>query len=496
MVKFKISLNIGILIPLLLFTTPIFASSELGLKEEMTLLEYWSPIFYQQLNEDDDDGSPGVYVYHEDYITSVDYDGDWIGVNNWDNFGLFMTSLYAVIYDWKVETKTHYFLGYAVFHPRDWDDGQFDSEHENDMEGVLVVIEKEENLKYGNFLYLQTLAHNNLLDYIDHDISPSKDLILNEGYSISGDVEFEDYNGNHPKVFIEAKGHGIYGDPSNFDYLKPYIKYYYGGISDKPSDSLTGDDDTEIHEDVSYNLVKIDELWSRRDNDELFFSFGKFLGNDDDDDENSSDDCGSGALIVCLSNSASVPWGWSQGSEYSGELWFEPSRLGSLHFNFTQSNFVVPKKCGSREYFGQNILNMCDDQTIPIFELFVQSRFTIDEGTRGNEISWRMEDDNPDTYNITKNGEIVLDNTQWDNGPHKISIDGLTIGDYSYLISIKDTGNNYNEIKINVTVIQPVEDIRSSSSNPSFILVDATSIYISLVVIFISSKKSKYKNEP
>src|SRR5512138_3356589 len=120
----------------------------------------FAPIFYQALGD-----RP-----RSDYITNFDFDGDWRGDNNWDHAADMSLLLKAYIYYSVVETSTHYFIHYAVFHPRDYKGGeargtvlskiiregvkaggQFDPTgladeavlaHENDMEGCLVVIEK------------------------------------------------------------------------------------------------------------------------------------------------------------------------------------------------------------------------------------------------------------------------------------------------------------------------------------------------------------------
>jgi hypothetical protein len=33
----------------------------------------------------------------------------------------------------------HWYILYAFFHPQDWTDTPFDQEHENDLEGLLVI---------------------------------------------------------------------------------------------------------------------------------------------------------------------------------------------------------------------------------------------------------------------------------------------------------------------------------------------------------------------
>ena len=84
------------------------------------LAYYWAPVWYQ-----DTDSA----AYRADYITNFDYDGNWVGNDNWDNLDLY--PLNATIYYSILETETHWFIGYYDFHPRDWStSGLF--QHEND----------------------------------------------------------------------------------------------------------------------------------------------------------------------------------------------------------------------------------------------------------------------------------------------------------------------------------------------------------------------------
>ena len=120
----------------------------------------FAPIFHQALGP-----APRF-----DYITNFDFDGDWRGDNNWNNAADRRYPLKAYVYYAVFESRTHFFIHYAAFHPRDYKGGekrgallseamrtgvslggQYDptgrsSEavmaHENDLEGALVVAEK------------------------------------------------------------------------------------------------------------------------------------------------------------------------------------------------------------------------------------------------------------------------------------------------------------------------------------------------------------------
>lgn len=263
---------------------------------DLSLAGYWAPVWYQ-----DTDSSN----YDADYITNFDFDNNWIGTDNWEHQPNY--PLKAYVYYWVVETDIHWFIGYADFHPRDWNEINTDlNSHENDMEGVLLVIRKDGST-YGQFLLMITVAHIDFYSYKDYDASPSKD-VTNGHETIDGDVQF--YNGHYPYVYVEAKGHGIYGDKrweiNNFPGGDGVV-YYYTGTAEEPS---SGNDRY-----VGYALKSMNELWDRRDPasyPDTFYEFGMFRGDTYGD------------------NAANAPWGWddwNDGDVFTPQFFTDPAYL-------------------------------------------------------------------------------------------------------------------------------------------------------------------------
>ena len=243
-----------------------------------------SPVTYQGADQDYRIAARFAPVFHQalgssprfDYITRVDFDGDWRGDNNWNNADD-GRELAASVYFNVSESLTHYFIHYAVFHPRDYKGGNvrgvilseilregvarhgdYDPTglaesavlaHENDMEGALVVVEKASGL-FGStrVVYVETLAHNQFLQY-----KVERRLFGRRGDGILVDDE-------HPGLFIEPKGHGIEGFHSG-DQLADadgVVVYRYTGEAEEPRGlSATGGT-----ENVGYDLVSMAEtLW-------------------------------------------------------------------------------------------------------------------------------------------------------------------------------------------------------------------------------------------
>jgi len=158
------------------------------------LAAHWAPLIAQET----------WWQPKSDYITRFDYDGDWKGDNNWAN--LEEGTSQAYVYYAAMETSTHWFLIYNVFHPRDYSDKCVaGSCHENDNEGLILTLAKDGS-PYGRLQVMETLAHNNIYSFTaDGQVSGG-------AHGIDGRIGF---HGHRPVVFIESGGHGIYGTASS-----------------------------------------------------------------------------------------------------------------------------------------------------------------------------------------------------------------------------------------------------------------------------------------
>ncbi|MBI3949182.1 MAG: hypothetical protein HY314_01825 [Acidobacteria bacterium] len=315
---------------------------------DLEIAAHFAPIIHQGLN-----GSPRF-----DYITNFDFDGDWRGDNNWENADNKSYPLRAYVYYSVIETDTHYYVHYAVFHPRDYKGGLFQSwllaeamrraqeqlkgnlppeaedlalSHENDMEGCLVVAEKRgESLDDAIVVYVETMAHNNFNQY----------RAPNEPTSIGYVVPVE---GSHPVLFCEPQGHGLFaytGRPNQLkDATRGVLIYHYTG---RPEDPEPAKD-----KKVGYRLVPLyGTLWQRARTG-ANETYGE------------SADCGTltvkgpengkivekqvalGAIgaaflgTVGAANKARPPWAWFDYRERQrprGEWFFDPATTIKRHF--------------------------------------------------------------------------------------------------------------------------------------------------------------------
>ena len=281
---------------------PVASQAQL-FESDAELALHWAPIHYQ------DTDVSGRYSLDgkSDYVTAIDFDGDWRATNNWDNtedYSLSAHGYYSV-----VETSTHWFILYAFFHPRDWTDIFFLydlDQHENDLEGVLMCVEKD-GRPYGVLRGAITVSHADFFSFV-----PAGSPWKGNEEDIDGTLSFEEFGGSlHPLTAQEAKGHGLKA--------YPYYKINGDGIKYYPSLQTAEVPESADDRAVSYQLTNLFEsggLWQQRTNPELMTSpAGDFLSS-----------VGSG--------SANAPWAWNDKDDNvaTGELATDPAKVVSRYF--------------------------------------------------------------------------------------------------------------------------------------------------------------------
>lgn len=159
------------------------------LESARAIADQFAPVIYQ-------DVADGLFndatLRRRDLLSAVDFDGTLDPTDSADNLEDYPLPG-AVYYD-AVETETHWFLLYSLFHPLDWNEfGLVD--HENDMEHVWFVVEKQ--------------LDGTLLPVALHAQAHGETFAWSE---LSGNFPTESepmaLDGDHPLIFIESHGHG------------------------------------------------------------------------------------------------------------------------------------------------------------------------------------------------------------------------------------------------------------------------------------------------
>lgn len=272
---------------------------------------YWAPVHYQDTNDWD---------YDADYLTKVDFDGDWFADNNWDNQDDDPSRLTGAVYYSVVATTTHWYVLYGFFHPRDWSnfpDPVNQLEHENDMEGALLVVRKDDVVPFGVLEAMVTVSHDDFYSF-----TPPGSPFVDGQEDIDGAVVLESFDGHgRPTTYQQDKGHGCLAwDGKDFPGGDGVV-YYPAAMGQVP----TGGNDRK----VQYELIDIfgdGGLWARRNSPATFASFGVFKGDDGADD------------------AAKAPWGWDDHDDgdalQKGLLATDPAKLVDRYFAAT-GNFSL-----------------------------------------------------------------------------------------------------------------------------------------------------------
>src|SRR5262249_39744500 len=98
--------------------------------------------------------------------------------------------------------------------------------HENDLEGCLIVAQKEgDSVEAAHVVYVETLAHNRFIKYVPENATgkSAQQINLKRG---------------HARLFVEPKGHGIQALTETKEQLakstQGTLVYKFGGQAEDP----------------------------------------------------------------------------------------------------------------------------------------------------------------------------------------------------------------------------------------------------------------------
>ncbi|HYE12989.1 MAG TPA: hypothetical protein VD968_00955 [Pyrinomonadaceae bacterium] len=292
-----------------------------------------------------------------DFITNFNFDGDWRGDNNWKNAEDPRFKLRAFVYYAVSETPTHLLIHYALFHPQDYKGGglrgpllseairegvrrggRYDPTglaeeavlaHENDMEGCLVVVEKQgDDLGAARVAYVETLSHNRFLKYAAAGGEGSKGVRV---------------EGGRAELYVEPKGHGVeaYDGGEGQRPKEGLIIYKFAGRAEDPEAETAG-------AEVGYDLLPLyTTIWPRalKGEGETFGAAGDFALSVKVAGRRGRAGAAKKARLsrlgaafrgsVGAANAARAPWGWHDSADRdlpAGSWFFDPAATVKRHF--------------------------------------------------------------------------------------------------------------------------------------------------------------------
>lgn len=307
----------------------------------------FAPVWHQRM-------AGGEAEHRFELCTVFDFDGDWIGNNNWAHAADPQYKIWSFVYYSVTETEDHYYLHYACYHPRDWSvvQSSYDSaldvlqekvgqilnksvrdevefNHENDLEGVMVIVDKW-GASGPEVVAAETVAHNHLL----------RAVVADSGLEVPATTKRQalPLENGHPIFYIESQKHGIHpygGERSESN--GPIVVLRYG-----KSTELTQIKDGQ----ATYDLVPIRKTFYQHalETHEPNLTYGTVV----DFGERFCDVPGAvkpacaigtigGALRgdVARPNSAVAPWVWFDLDDKGlppGSWFFDPASILVRHF--------------------------------------------------------------------------------------------------------------------------------------------------------------------
>lgn len=264
----------------------------------------WAPVIFQDVDEADGDNGK------RDYILKLDFDGDSVLTNNWENLDNAGIDLSANVYYAVVETETHYYLSYYFYHPRDWGLLKKAAEnspstrpsaaspaaiyHEHDLEGMTLVARKPAS-QLSDIVAMYTQAHDDTY-YFPASAATGVHNEADQLTSCFGSSDhLDDLYGNihcpeaedrqlrffahpeaasaRPAVFVEARVHGVGQirralEPAEDGWYFGSQRYeFYGedGVVYYPSPTNEAGAPSATDREVAYQLLAFEgALWSHR----------------------------------------------------------------------------------------------------------------------------------------------------------------------------------------------------------------------------------------
>jgi parallel beta-helix repeat protein len=136
------------------------------------------------------------------------------------------------------------------------------------------------------------------------------------------------------------------------------------------------------------------------------------------------------------------------------DVWNEPFVSVSLDgLNVSTYNFTIIVTDALDNSALDTVFVYVSDTTSPVVDSPTDIQF--EEGTPNQFITWTPFDFDPDSYTIHRDG-MLLESESWTGSQVIVNITGLSVGSYTYLLTVYDgTGNSVTDTVV-VSVIEPV----------------------------------------
>lgn len=236
------------------------------------VVERWAPIIYQDIDQD----NTGA-----DYITSVDFDGNWRGSDNaahWSSY-----PLPGVVYYSLVRGGRHDFIGYYFYHAEDTTGFLGGGGHEHDFEGIMVTVNRCTNQvdslvanQHGNYIPYVAASNQSWPNGVRIKTATNEDYGLEAFFTLQErhfSVSGVEHTYETLAVGVEANTHAVWGMWYSFCVVGPAGRAGWGCDNSHGGDGIiySYDDYPQVPDQPllqypnwptnSYALVDIAGLW-------------------------------------------------------------------------------------------------------------------------------------------------------------------------------------------------------------------------------------------
>ncbi|WP_372366536.1 hypothetical protein [Candidatus Uabimicrobium sp. HlEnr_7] len=278
---FSISIMIFVPIIIVFFGFILTQKNKIVIEERILAPQDWSiakiahrhaPILLQEVNTQNPNW---------DFICRVNFDNDWDPLNNSNNILAKNAQLDPAIYYSVIESKTHFYITYSIFHALDWglSNGTIRKWYENDVKNLQVVIEKHNQDSIEGKVIFVTLQDGEDIKIYNasplnfrrknKDFEKEKVILLNE-------FGAQEKNASHPTIFIEKGRHNLQvAVAGDIRLVKKGGLYKIGkGITYLPSTTAKGETPNNNNK-LNYALLDLSKLlWERKaENPDELYSF-------------------------------------------------------------------------------------------------------------------------------------------------------------------------------------------------------------------------------
>ena len=262
----------------------------------------------------------------------------------------------------------------------------------------------------------------------------------NETSSNDTILESGDWNGDNISISVDGLNASRWYMYTLF--VNDTLGYNSTSVVNVTVDADLTDPEISSPDDISYEFGATGNeiLWFTYDSNPVNYTFEVIVHYNDTSYGNTS------KVIGAPANITDEPWSFTDPEGLN--LTFVVDKMYLGNYTFTLSLF------DDYNHNSTDSVNVTIYKDIRAPNVTALEDFTYEEGYSGYSLNWSADESNPMTYNLTRDGEVLLNGT-WRGENLTISIDKLAVGEYTFNMTLIDF---FNQSAIVLTVVTVTPD--------------------------------------